>query len=371
MSSALPLKKKTITALTAASAVSVMLLAGCSSETSDTGSSSSAGGSDLISAERCAENEAAGPITFLTSFAYAASAGLLDVVVAKEMGVFEDLCLDVTIQPGSTNAQLVSAGTAQFAGVGSPSDVLVAIDNGAEISGIATYGNTVAITLMTDAESGIDSLADFEGITAGYKGAVPPQISAMFLAEDVDPTSINWVSVGYDPTILPNGQVQALTGYKSNEPLALAGQGFDITEWDPAEYGIESGFNTQIVNTTFADEHPTAVEDFLRASLYAYGWINESDDNLSEALDYAAALSDAGYDLESSTLRWSTEVALIDESQPEGLPIGGQTVEQWTPEADMLVQFDLVTAEPDVESAIDDSFIEAIYDGTELIWPAP
>ncbi|MCS5713374.1 ABC transporter substrate-binding protein [Herbiconiux sp. CPCC 205716] len=365
-------KTAPVTALAALSAASVLLLAGCSgSSTASESTASASAGSDLISAERCAENRAAGPITFLTSFGYVASAGLLDVITAKERGVFEDLCLDVTLQPGSNNAQLVSAGTAQFAGVGSPSDVLVAIDNGADISGVATYGNTVAITLMTMTDGGPASLADFSGLTAGYKGAIPPQIQAMFLEEGVDPTTINWVSVGYDPTILPNDQVQALTGYKSNEPLALKAQGFDITEWDPAEYGIESAFNTQIVNNTFKEEHPTAVEDFLRASLYSYDWINESDANLDEALSYAEALSDAGYDLESSRARWATEVGLIDESQPDGLPIGGETVEQWTAEADMLVQFDLVKAKPDVAAAIDPSFIEAIHDGTELIWPAP
>ncbi len=367
-----PLTTKPLTALAATAAASALLLAGCSSDSSASEApTASAGGSDLISAERCAENQAAGPITFLTSFAYAASVGILDVVTAKEKGIFDELCLDVTIEPGSTNAQLVSAGTAQFAGLGSPSDVLVAVDNGADISGIATYGNTVAITLMTNKEGGPSSLADFSGLTAGYKGAIPPQIQAMFLEDGVDPASINWVSVGYDPTILPNGQVQALTGYKSNEPLALESQGFEITQWDPAEYGIKSAFNTQIVNNTFKEEHPTAVEDFLRASFYAYNWINESDTNLDEALGYAESLSDAGYDLVSSKARWNTEVGLVEDSQPEGTPLGSESVEQWTPEADMLVEFDLVGSKPDPASAIDTSFVDAIYDGTELIWPAP
>lgn len=356
-------------AATAAATAAIVLLAGCSSATQETDASATP--SDLISAERCAENEAAGPITFLTSFSYAASVGILDVVAAKELGIFDELCLDVTIEPGSTNTQLVSAGTAQFAGVGSPSDVLVAIDNGADISGIATYGNTVANTLITMADSGIDSLEDFAGVIAGYKGAIPPQISAMFLSEGIDPSIAEWVSVGYDPTILPNGQVQALTGYKSNEPNNLTSQGYDIVQWDPADYGVKSAFNVQIVNNTFKAEHPTAVEDFLRASFYAYNWINESDANLDEALGYAEALSDAGYDLALSKLRWQTEVGLVESSQPDDLPLGGLSVDQWTPEADMLVDFDLVTATPDVASAIDTSFIEAIYNGDELIWPAP
>lgn len=362
--------KRSVLALTAASAAALLLLAGCSSSSADT-PPATAGGSDLISAERCAENQAAGPITFLTSFGFVASAGLLDVVTAADKGFFKDLCLDVTLEPGSNNTQLVSAGTAQFAGVGSPSDVLVAIDNGADVSGIATYGNTVAITLMTMADGDVKSLSDLAGKTVGYKGAIPPQISAMIAEEGVDPTSINWVNVGYDPTILPQGQVQALTGYKSNEPLALKAQGYDVKEWDPADYGVKSAFNTQIVNNTFAQEHPTAVEDFLRASLHAYDWINESDAKLDEALGYAEKRSESGFDKEASLARWQTEVSLIDESQPADLPIGGENAAQWQPEADMLLEYGLIKQKADVDAAIDDSFIQKIYDGNDLIWPAP
>ncbi|MAP62518.1 MAG: nitrate ABC transporter substrate-binding protein [Microbacterium sp.] len=354
--------------LAAASAVGLLLLAGCSS-TDDTAADEPAGDTDLISAERCEANEAAGPITFLTSFGYVASVGLLDVVTAEESGMFDDLCLDVTIEPGSNNAQLVSAGTAQFAGLGSPSDVLVALDNGADISAIATYGNTPAIMLMTNPD--ITSLTDLEGTVAGFKGAIPPQISSMLEADGVDSSAIEWVSVGYDPTILPQGQVDSLTGYKSNEPLVLAAQGYDITQWDPADYGIESAFNTQIVNNTFAEEHPTAVEDFLRASFAAYAWINESDANLDEALSYAEARSDAGYDLELSAERWHTEVSLVEDSQPEGTMLGSQSVEQFTPEADMLVKYELVTATPDVEAAIQTQFVDALYEDGVLVWPAP
>ncbi len=324
-----------------------------------------------ISAERCEANKAAGPITFLTSFAYAASHGILDVVAAKELGLFEALCLDVTIEPGGTNTQLVSAGTAQIAGIGGPSDTMVAIDNGAEIVGIATYGNVGAIELITMADSGIESLADFEGKTVGYKGAVAPQFSAMFLDNGVDPEKINWVSVGYDPTILPQGQVEGLGAYKSNEPKALAMQGYEVTEWDPDAYGIHSSFNTQIANKTFAEANPTAIEDFLRASFKAYNWILEDEANFDQALQWASDLSTAGYDIPKSKVRFQTEIDLVAASQPAGTGFGTQSDAQWQQEADMLVRFGLVKTAPDVTTAMSTTYIDAIYDDAgELIWPA-
>ncbi len=219
-----------------------------------------------ISPARCALNRAAGPITFLTSFAYAATSGILDVLAARQLGYFDALCLKISIEPGSTNEQLVSAGTAQLAGLGDASSVLVAIDNGAAITGLMTYGNTSAIELLTLQSRGMKSLSELAGKTIGYKVAPAPQISAMLVAAHVPIESVNFVSVGFNPASLANGSVAGLIAYKSNEPRILAAEGYAVTEWDPEAYGIHSTFNVLVANRKFAAAHPTAVQDFLRAT---------------------------------------------------------------------------------------------------------
>lgn len=327
--------------------------------------------SPLIDDERCAANTAAGPITFLTSFGYAASPGILDLLAASQQGYFAALCLDVTVQPGSNNIQLVSAGTAQFAGVGGPADVLVGRDHQAAVVSVATYGNTSIIELLTVPGSGIESVGDFAGKTLGYKGAVPPQLRAMLLDHGISDADVQWVSVGYDPSILPQGLVQGLAAYKSNEPLALRAQGVEVTEWDPSAFGVASSFNSQIVNAAWATAHPTAVEDFLRASFQGLDWINASDDNLESVLAYAAGLSEAGYDIEGSRARWLAEMALIETSRDPDTPFGWQSDAQWQGEADLLRRFDLITPATEPAAAFDNRFISAIHDGTQLIWPGP
>lgn len=324
-----------------------------------------------IGPERCARNRAAGSITFLTSFAYAATSGILDVLAARELGYFDALCLKVTVEPGSTNAQLVSAGTAQLAGLGDASSVLVAIDNGAEITGVLTYGNTSAIELITLKSRGIKSLAELAGKTIGYKVALAPQIAAMLVAAHVPVESVNFVSVGFNPATLANGNVAALIAYKSNEPRVLATQGYLVTEWDPETYGIHSTFNVLVANRKWAAAHPTAVQDFLRATLRAFNWINQSDANLERALGFAQALSTAGFDLAGSRERWKIEARLIAGSQPANTSLGHIDDAQWQPEADMLVRAKLVGRAPAVAASHDDSYLDAIYDGKALKWPAP
>ncbi len=98
----------------------------------------SAGGSDA-----CQRNQDAGTITYISGYGYSASAGQLDVFLAKELGYFDDLCLDVEINASGANGQqLVASGQAQFTALGSASDVMLAAANSKNLTAVATYGTT-------------------------------------------------------------------------------------------------------------------------------------------------------------------------------------------------------------------------------------
>ena len=83
---------------------------------------STEGGSEVVAGEafpddRCAANEAAGTITYLTGFDFAATASIVDVIVADANGYYDAMCLDVEIQPSvsTANDPLVAENDAQFA----------------------------------------------------------------------------------------------------------------------------------------------------------------------------------------------------------------------------------------------------------------
>lgn len=317
-----------------------------------------------ISAARCAQNKAAGKVTFLTPFQYAASVGILDVLAAQQQGYFKALCLDVAIKPGGVNTALVSSGRAQLGGVGGPSDAITAAANGAKIVGVATYGNTSAIELLTLADSGITTFKDFEGTTLGYKGAMPPLLKAMFAKAGVSNSKIREVSVGYDPTILSKHQVNSLVAYKSNEQLTLQRMGVKLTIWDPAKYGLRSAFNTQIANAAFATAHPTAVQDFLRASYAGFAY---TDTHLSTVLAYAAKLTGGGnYNIPASAAEWRAESTLVRTTMLTGHGLGWQTSGQWQPELGYLRQFTLISKPVDLTALVDNSYNDAIYAGGVL-----
>ncbi|PRY17814.1 ABC transporter substrate-binding protein [Kineococcus rhizosphaerae] len=349
-----------------------LLLAGCGGSDDGAGGGSTPTGSrgSAVSAQRCEDNEGAGKITYVTGFQYQASASILDPIAAKALGYFDDVCLDVAIQPGTgetaQNAQLVAAGTAQISSIAGNGDVLVNVANGVDVQAVAMFGHVPVATLMTKPD--ITDLKQLEGTTLGQKGALPVTIEAMLRANGVDLSKVKQVVVGYDPTVLVRGQVQSLTGYKSNEPLTLAAKGEKITEWNPEDYGVPGSMATTIVNPAFLAAHRSAVEDFLRAQLKAYAYC---EDHAAECVADAAKLSQAGYDSEHNVQVWQTETKLVDGSLPSGQVLGQIDDASVRTEGDFLVQQRQIDAVPDLSKVVVPDLVPSLYADGQLVWPVP
>ena len=346
-------------------------LAACSSTAdADAPSTDTAAAGSAISDERCALNEAAGTINFLTGYQYQASVSILNIIAADELGYFDALCLDVDIQPGtgdtSQNAQLLASGQVTITSV-DEQNLITAQDNGIDVTGIATYSNVGLDILMTGTD--VTDLSELDGTILGQKGNLPPAVGAMLTNAGADLESIQQVVVGYDPTILPRGQVDSLTGFISNEPNLLEAAGEDVTVWRPYDFGVAGSLGSLAVNNEFAADNATAVEDFLRASQHAFDYCGE---NGEECVAFASELSGEGYDAAHNLKVWTTEFDIVTDNQPADAPIGLIDFDNVTAESKFLVDSaQIATAPADPTAYFDNSFVEAIYDGTTLIWPAP
>ncbi len=321
----------------------------------------------LAGAARCAANRAAGPITYLTGFGWQASVGILDPVAALAQGFYQQLCLNVHLKPGTgdptSSSQLVAAGRATLGELGSASDAITAAAGGIPIEAVATYGNTTANTLLTMAS--VTNLRQLDGKTIGYKGAMPPLITAMLVKAGVNLKTVREVSVGYDPTVLPRGQVQGLTAYKSNEPLQLRDEGYHIREWDPGSFGLHGTFNVLDVNHAWAQAHPSALRDFLRATFHAFYWCQAH----APSCVRDAARYQAGYDVSQNLQRWRVESAEVTANLLPGHGVGFEDLSQWQPEYHLLLAYHLIAHPVDLAALIDPSYVDAIYRGRSLVWP--
>jgi ABC-type nitrate/sulfonate/bicarbonate transport system substrate-binding protein len=335
-------------------------------------------GSSTISGERCEANRAAGTITYLTGFDYAAAASMVDVFVAHDRGYYDDLCLDVEVVSSfsTTNYPLIASGEAQFASAGSFSEVLnFAAANDADLVALLVEGRFPIDALI--AKPGIaETLEDFEGTTIGVKGAITSAVAAMLAGagliegEDYETVPID----GFDPLahIALDG-IAAFPGYKSNEPGQLDRAGIDYDLFDPVDHDVPGSFGVVYTSREFIDEHPTAAQDFVRATLRG----------LADALDDPAAAVEAAFDLaeaggnpmflspESEAYRWETDAALIADSYGNDLAYGVPDVAMLQAEVDAYAGVGIFTAElPAVEDAVEVDLVAELYgrDG-EVIWP--
>lgn len=323
-------------------------------------------------ADRCEKNKAAGTITFLTSFDYAAAASIIDVVAAEDQGYFKAVCLDVKLQPGfsSSNVATVSSGAAQMTSLGSFSEVAVANAQDAELVAVAVEGHTSVEELLVENTANITDLKQLEGKSMGIKGAIPYSLRALLAAKGVDEAKITQIEVDFNPVVLFETDIVALPVYKSNEPGQLDAQGYagKYTAFDPRDSDIPASFAVYTTSKAFAEEHPTAVADFLRASLKGFEYAAA---NPAEAVAASLKRTDPNLFLgsEGETFRWKTELELVTSSTPEGAAIGSIDEKALQAELDALVDLGVIEkGSVDVKASVDAGFMAEITKDGELIW---
>lgn len=334
-------------------------------------------GSDLPasgSPERCAANQDAGTLTFMTGFDYAADAGILDVVVASQQGYFADMCLDVELQAGvaPANSAALASGTVQLADAPSFGELVNQnVNGGADLMGFGQLGHTSITALLVPAEGPVQELTDLEGMTIGIKNDIPFPIQAMLAAAGLeDGTYTELLLDGFDPVAHFELGIDALPVYKSNEPALLDAAGIEYRVFDPLDYDIPASFAIYMTTRSFYEDHPTAVEDFVRASLRGYYFAAE---NPEEAVDGAFELIDAAGNQfflarDHELSRWNVELEMIQDVTPADMVIGQMDVEQLGAEIQTLTDLGVFEDLPDWEMMLDASVVPTLYDGDELIW---
>ncbi len=362
----------------------VLLLAACGGDDDD----GDAGGADVdpvvsgeaFPADRCEANKAAGPITYLSGFDFAAAASIMEVMMAADRGYYAELCLDVKLTPSfsTTNYPLVASNEAQFSSAGSFTELASFSEtNDAELVTLSIDGHTPIDVLMVHPEQA-ESLAELNGATIGIKGALPPAVAVMLKQEANlgEGQQFHTVLVdGFDPIAhwqLPG--IAAIPGWRSNEPGALQRAGLTFDLYDPADFDIPGSFGVIYTSPAFLAEHPSAVEDFMRATMR--GLADAIADPAGAAAVAVEMINGHGnpnfLSPEGETFRWATDAETIVATTPEGsnigVPIGSELEAQISAYAD--VGYFGENNPPTVEGRYDPDLVDNLSDdkGT-VIWP--
>jgi len=365
-------------------ACALLIAASCSGDSS-TDTSAAAAGPEVemgqqFPPDRCADNKAAGTITYLSGYDFAASASIVDVLVAEQKGYYDDLCLDVDIEPGlfATNYPAINDNSAQFASAGSFSAVVEYAQRtpDAELVTLAVEGRSAIDTLIVK-PGAADTLEGLTGATIGVKEEMSASVRAMLAQAGLFSGTGYTIEpiAGFDPEVhiaLPG--ITGFTAFKSNEPGQLDRAGIRYTEFDPSAEGIPGSFGVLYTNKTFVAAHPTAATDFMRATMKG----------LADAVSDPSAASMVAIDFidnngnpnhlspDGEAFRWQTESNLVSDKSTAETPLGLPLPDGLRAETRAYAAVGLFGGKaPNISGMYDTSILQAVYDSSgAVVWPS-
>ena len=327
---------------------------------------------DLVGDARCEANKAAGEITFLTGFGFFPAISIAVVLAAEDQGFFDEMCLDVNIQPSvpGESIVLISANVIQFS-TNQIGELSQAQEQGAQATIVLNWGHTPVHVLLVPEDSDILVPADFAGKTIGsVGGTLNAGLQGLLLnGGGLSPGDYEVQGRGYDPFVISEFD-GGIAAFRSNEPDTLISNGVPVRVFRPEDYDSVGTFAAIQVSTEFARLHPTAVEDWVRAVVMATDWaINNPEDTvrISEGLDTSGY-----FQFDHEVFRFTEEVKLSLASSPEGHNFGAIDDSIVAQEVSALMEFGILDQLPNMAGLYTNQYVDAAYDGAgNIIWPGP
>jgi len=242
-------------------------------------------------------------ITFMAGFRAQANLPFVAAYVADQEGFFDDLDLDVTIQHSSGQGEHVRLLLGDDVDVTTqPASELIQrrADPGAPLVAVALFGQTGDLGYAVLADSGIESPADFAGRTVGFKGVVQAEFLAMLNAKGLTDADVDLVGVGFNPVVLPEGQVDVYPVFLDNEPDILQRvMGASIRVFQAGDHGVPTlGVTYVVTEDLLADaDRREALRRFLIGAMRGFQF----------------ALADPAAAIEATTAFLSDEADLVHE----------------------------------------------------------
>ena len=151
--------------------------------------------------------------------------------LAQRDGYFTDAGLEVSIEHSDDVMRLVGDGQAEF-GVADATDLMIARTSGIPVTYVSTLYNHFPVALIGSPDYVPSSPSELAGLRIGTPGRFGSSWHALLALLDTGGLSLDDVTIREYPAFnqvegLLNGDVDLITGFRVNEPLQLAAQGFE------------------------------------------------------------------------------------------------------------------------------------------------
>ncbi|MFZ5440665.1 MAG: ABC transporter substrate-binding protein [Myxococcota bacterium] len=247
---------------------------------------------------------------------------------AIEQGFFAAEGLDVTVVEGSgTRAPLVElkAGRADFAVA--DADGLLERMKGTPLVVVSAVFQHSPYVLLSLKERGLTVPSQLIGkrvMDDDHQGGA--QVRAMLLHEGIDPAAITFLRHSWNLDDLIEGRVDAISAYRSVEPLALEARGHRPQLLDAREYGVDFYGDALFTMQALAERDPELVKAFVRASRRGWEWAFAHVDEQAKAILTRPGVKERGVTLEQLRAEAESMRPLV---LPDVVEIGHMNPGRW------------------------------------------
>jgi len=209
--------------------------------------------------------------------------------VALDKGFYKDAGLNVELIPGGIDSSPVKAaasGAAEIGQAGGIEQVITAVSEGLPIRAVAAIHRDTPHALVSTTESPIRRPEDLEGktVAVAHGDAAEVLFDALMKRASIPRGSVKIVPFRFDLTPLMNGQVDAVTGFSTDQPVTLEEKGFTPVILRYADYGVSSYGYTLLCSDHVLQTRGRDVAAFIAASRKGWQYVFDHPDEAADIL---------------------------------------------------------------------------------------
>jgi NitT/TauT family transport system substrate-binding protein len=288
-------------------------------------------------------------------------------IVAKVKGFYDEVGLNVTLNPGGTNIAvlpLVSSGSDSF-GVDSPDSVLLARERGIPVVALATFFQASPGGFMVHSDSGIQGPRDFAGkIVAVSPGSLQTEYLGMLAANQIDRSKISEVPVEFNLEPFLSRRVDVWPIYVTDQPDVARKQGADVRVIVARDFGVTVMGDGLFTTEAFLAANPNTTQAFIDATLKGWEYaVANLDETITIIADYNKELT-----VEHLTFEAQETIKLLRYGAGAKC-IGWNDRAVWEAQQKMMVDLKILKAPLDLDAAINNSFVANSYQRKGITCP--
>lgn len=276
-----------------------------------------------------------------------------------DQGIFKKYGIDPVFNSGGPNIDPIASVASGQSVLGDRpiGTLLIARDKGIPIKVIGNVFAKSPFCIISMANKPIRSIKELEGKTMPVATSTRPLILYLLKAAGVDPKSVTFLPSSPDPSGLMTGQVDAISGYSTNQGVLLQSKGAELFMLNVQDLGIPETTGTIYAREDFLEKNRDLVVRYLRAASQSWRWALDHPEETTKLMMEKYGVPGLDYKASITELNASKPFIEAGPRGPSGLlaldiPLYAKII-------DIYRKVDMIKTDIKVSDICDDSYINA------------